>query len=136
LKNRPGISIVGDRFVFQSEVLFDEGQAELGPQGKQDMEKFAATLLEIAKDIPKGIDWILRVDGHTDKQPINTARFPSNWELSTARALSVTKFLISQGVPPNRLAATGFGEFQPIDSREDEIGYLRNRRIELKLTER
>ncbi|MCF8468323.1 MAG: peptidoglycan -binding protein [Sneathiella sp.] len=136
LKNRPGISIVGDRFVFQSEVLFDEGQAELGPQGKQDMAKFAATLLEIAKDIPKGIDWILRVDGHTDKQPINTARFPSNWELSTARALSVTKFLISQGVPPNRLAATGFGEFQPIDSREDEIGYLRNRRIELKLTER
>lgn len=136
LKNRPGISIVGDRFVFQSEVLFDAGSAELGPQGKQDMAKFAETLLEIAKDIPKGIDWILRVDGHTDKQPISTARFPSNWELSTARAVSVTKFLISQGVPPNRLAATGFGEFQPIDSRDDEIGYLRNRRIELKLTER
>ncbi len=136
LKNRPGISIVGDRFVFQSEVLFDAGSAELGPQGKQDMAKFAETLLEIAKDIPKGIDWILRVDGHTDKQPISTARFPSNWELSTARAVSVTKFLISQGVLPNRLAATGFGEFQPIDSRDDEIGYLRNRRIELKLTER
>lgn len=136
LKNRPGISIVGDRFVFQSEVLFDAGSAELGPQGRQDMAKFAETLLEIAKDIPKGIDWILRVDGHTDTQPISTARFPSNWELSTARAVSVTKFLISQGVPPNRLAATGFGEFQPIDSRDDEIGYLRNRRIELKLTER
>ena len=79
---------------------------------------------------------ILRVDGHTDKQPINTLRFPSNWELSTARAVSVTKFLISQGIPPSRLAATGFGEFQPIDPRDDEIGYLRNRRIELKLTER
>ena len=136
LKNRPGISIVGDRFVFQSEVLFGQGQAELGPEGKQDMAKFAATLVNISKDIPKDIDWILRVDGHTDKQPIRTARFPSNWELSTARALSVTKFLISQGIPPNRLAATGFGEFQPIDSRDDEIGYLRNRRIELKLTER
>ncbi|MAZ03367.1 MAG: hypothetical protein CMN56_09530 [Sneathiella sp.] len=136
LRNRPGISVVGDRFVFQSEVLFDAGSAELGPDGKQDMAKFAETLLEIARDIPTDIDWILRVDGHTDKQPISTARFPSNWELSTARAVSVTKFLISQGVPPNRLAATGFGEFQPIDSRDDEIGYLRNRRIELKLTER
>jgi chemotaxis protein MotB len=136
LRNRPGISVVGDRFVFQSEVLFDAGSAELGPEGKQDMAKFAATLREISKDIPSDIDWILRVDGHTDKQPISTARFPSNWELSTARALSVTKFLISQGIPPNRLAATGFGEFQPIDSRDDEIGYLRNRRIELKLTER
>jgi len=136
LKNRPGISIVGDRFVFQSEVLFGEGQAELGPEGRQDMAKFAATLLSISKDIPKDIDWILRVDGHTDKQPIRTARFPSNWELSMARALSVTKFLISQGIPANRLAPTGFGQFQPIDNREDEIGYLRNRRIELKLTER
>lgn len=136
LKNRPGISIVGDRFVFQSEVLFGQGQAELGPEGRQDMAKFAATLLSISKDIPTNIDWILRVDGHTDMQPIRTARFPSNWELSMARALSVTKFLISQGIPANRLAPTGFGEFQPIDDREDEIGYLRNRRIELKLTER
>uniref|UniRef100_UPI0035655A28 OmpA family protein n=1 Tax=Sneathiella sp. TaxID=1964365 RepID=UPI0035655A28 len=136
LKDRSGISIVGDRFVFQSEVLFDEGRAELGPRGREDMAKFAETLLSIAKDIPPEIDWILRVDGHTDKQPINTSRFPSNWELSIARALSVTKFLISQGVPPARLAPTGFGEFQPIDPRDDEIGYLRNRRIELKLTER
>tara|TARA_R100000005_G_C5004009_1_gene212946 strand:+ start:15072 stop:16433 length:1362 start_codon:yes stop_codon:yes gene_type:complete len=136
LKNRPGISIVGDRFVFQSEVLFDAGSAELGPAGREDMAKFAATLREISQDIPDDIDWILRVDGHTDKQPINTLRFPSNWELSTARAVSVTKFLISQGIPPSRLAATGFGEFQPIDPRDDEIGYLRNRRIELKLTER
>ncbi len=136
LKDRPGISVVGDRFVFQSEVLFDAGSAELGPDGRADMAKFATTLLEIAKDIPSDIDWILRVDGHTDKQPISTLRFPSNWELSTARAVSVTKFLISQGVPANRLAATGFGEFQPIDPRDDEIGYLRNRRIELKLTER
>lgn len=136
LRNRPGISIVGDRFVFQSEVLFDAGKAELGPEGRDDMAKFAATLLNIAKEIPDDIDWILRVDGHTDSQPIRTARFPSNWELSMARALSVTKFLISQGIPPNRLAPTGFGEFQPIDDRDDEIGFLRNRRIELKLTER
>ncbi|TNE41087.1 MAG: peptidoglycan -binding protein, partial [Alphaproteobacteria bacterium] len=136
LKNRSGISIVGDRFVFQSEVLFDEGSADLGPQGKEDMAKFASTLVDISKDIPKDINWILRVDGHTDKRPINTARFPSNWELSIARALSVTKFLISQGVPPERLAPTGFGPYQPIDPRDDEIAYLRNRRIELKLTER
>jgi len=136
LKNKPGISVVGDRFVFQSEVLFGLGQAELGEQGRESMAAFAQTLLEIAKDIPEKIDWVLRVDGHTDKQPINTSRFPSNWELSIARALSVTKYLIARGIPPERLAPTGFGEFQPLDPREDEIAYLRNRRIELKLTEK
>ncbi|MBO6826893.1 MAG: peptidoglycan -binding protein [Sneathiella sp.] len=136
LQNRPGISVVGDRFVFQSEVLFGLGEAELGEQGRQNMRDFAKTLLEIANTIPDDIDWVLRVDGHTDKQPINTPRFPSNWELSMARALSVTKYLVARGVPPNRLAPTGFGEFQPLDPRDDEIAFLRNRRIELKLTER
>lgn len=136
LKNRPGISVVGDRFVFQSEVLFGLGEAELGQQGRESMAAFAQTLLEISKSIPDEIDWVLRVDGHTDRQPIKTARFPSNWELSIARALSVTKYLIARGIPPERLAPTGFGEFQPLDPREDEIAYLRNRRIELKLTER
>ncbi|GLQ06308.1 peptidoglycan -binding protein [Sneathiella chinensis] len=136
LKDRPGISVVGDRFVFQSEVLFGLGEAELGQEGRENMAAFAKTLLEISKSIPDDIDWVLRVDGHTDKQPIKTARFPSNWELSTARALSVTKYLINRGVPPDRLAPTGFGEFRPLDPRDDEIAYLRNRRIELKLTER
>jgi chemotaxis protein MotB len=136
LKNRPGISVVGDRFVFQSEVLFGLGEAELGTQGRDSMKAFASTLLEISKSIPDEIDWVLRVDGHTDRQPISTARFPSNWELSMARALSVTKYLVSQGVPPQRLAPTGFGEFQPLDPRDDEIAFLRNRRIELKLTEK
>ncbi len=136
LKNRPGISVVGDRFVFQSEVLFGLGEAELGQQGRENMAAFAETLLEISKSIPDEIDWVLRVDGHTDKQPIRTARFPSNWELSIARALSVTKYLIARGVPPERLAPTGFGEFRPLDPKDDEIAYLRNRRIELKLTER
>ncbi|WP_169570073.1 peptidoglycan -binding protein [Sneathiella limimaris] len=136
LKNKPGISVVGDRFVFQSEVLFGLGEAELGPEGRENMRTFAKTLLEIADDIPDEIDWVLRVDGHTDKQPISTARFPSNWELSMARALSVTKYLIARGIPPQRLAPTGFGQYQPLDPRDDEIAYLRNRRIELKLTEK
>lgn len=136
LKNRPGISVVGDRFVFQSEVLFGQGEAELGQEGRENMAAFAQTLLDISRSIPDEIDWILRVDGHTDSQPIRTARFPSNWELSTARALSVTKYLVARGIPPHRLAAAGFGEFQPLDPRDDEIAFLRNRRIELKLTER
>jgi len=136
LKDQPGISVVGDRFVFQSEVLFSSGAAELGENGRKSMAAFAKTLLEISKSIPPEIDWVLRVDGHTDKQPIHTARFPSNWELSIARALSVTKYLIARGIPPERLAPTGFGEFQPLDPRDDEIAYLRNRRIELKLTEK
>lgn len=136
LGDRSDIRIVGDRFVFQSEVLFTVGQVELGDDGKVELAKLAATLLEIAQDIPDEINWVLRVDGHTDIQPINTPLFPSNWELSTARAISVVKFLIEEGVPETRLAATGFGEFQPIDDGDDEISYRRNRRIELKLTER
>ncbi|MEQ9490722.1 MAG: peptidoglycan -binding protein [Alphaproteobacteria bacterium] len=136
LGNRRDIQIVGDRFVFQSEVLFEGGSAELGEAGKEQMASLAKTLLEIATQIPPELNWILRVDGHTDERPISTARFPSNWELSTARAISVVKFLRSQGIPPERLAATGFAEYQPLDERTDEIAFRRNRRIELKLTER
>lgn len=136
LGDRPDIRIVGDRFVFQSEVLFATGSADLGQEGRVQLAKFAQTLLDISRNIPPEIDWVLRVDGHTDKRPISTPEFPSNWELSTARAISVVKFLISQGLPPNRVAATGFGEYQPIDPDNDEIAYRRNRRIELKLTER
>lgn len=136
LGNRSDVRIVGDRFVFQSEVLFDTGSAALGPDGKAQMADLAKTLLDIAKTIPADLQWILRVDGHTDIRPISTAEFPSNWELSSERALSVVRFLVSQGVPPQRLVAAGFGEFQPLDTRNDEVAYRRNRRIELKLTER
>ena len=136
LGNQPGIRIVGDRFVFQSEVLFTKGSAELGPDGQAQIGRLAGTLGEISRKIPSKIEWILRVDGHTDKIPIATARFPSNWELSTARSISVVKFLIAAGIPSKNLAATGFGQFQPIDPRDDEIAYRRNRRIELKLTQR
>ncbi len=136
LGERHDIRIVGDRFVFQSEVLFASGSAELGEAGQRQLAALARTLLEIAPEIPAGLNWILRIDGHTDRVPINTPRFPSNWELSAARALSVTHFLIEQGVPPDRLTGAGFGEFQPLDERDDEIAYRRNRRIELKLTQR
>lgn len=136
LGQRRDIQIVGDRFVFQSEVLFDSGSAELEPAGQAQLAQLAETLLEISERIPAEINWILRVDGHTDSRPIATARFPSNWELSAARAISVTKFLAAQGVPSERLAATGFAAFQPLDDRYDEIAYRRNRRIELKLTQR
>ncbi len=136
LGDHPDIRIVGDRFVFQSEVLFETGSAELEEDGRVQLAKLARTLLDISRQIPEEIDWVLRVDGHTDKRPIRTSEFPSNWELSTARAISVVKFLIDQGLPPNRVAATGFGQFQPIDPDDDEVAYRRNRRIELKLTER
>ena len=136
LGDRPGVRIVGDRFVFQSEVLFATGSAEIGPEGRGQVEQFAATLREVAERIPPEIDWILRVDGHTDVIPIRTAQYPSNWELSTARATSVVKFLTELGIPANRLAATGFGKFQPLDSRRGEAAYRLNRRIELKLTQR
>lgn len=136
LGNRPGVRIVDDRFVFQSEVLFGSGSATLELSGREQMAQLAQTLLTIAEDIPPDIPWILRVDGHTDKVPIATAQFPSNWELSSARAISVVRFLVDQGVPPDRLVAAGFGEFQPIDPNSDEIALLRNRRIELKLTSR
>jgi chemotaxis protein MotB len=136
LGGQRGIRIAGDRFVFQSEVLFETGSAELGAEGKVQLAAFAETLNEIRQRIPDDLDWILRVDGHTDRVPIATSRYPSNWELSTARAVSVVKFLTEVGVPAEHLAATGFGEFQPIDTADDEIAYRRNRRIELKLTQR
>ena len=136
LGNHPGIRIVGDRFVFQSEVLFESASADLGPEGQAQIAGLAATLRELAQRIPAEIDWVLRVDGHTDSRPITSVRFPSNWELSTARAISVVKTLIGEGIPPNRLAAAGFGEYQPLDPKTDEIALRRNRRIELKLDQR
>ncbi|MDH3969210.1 MAG: peptidoglycan -binding protein, partial [Rhodospirillales bacterium] len=136
LGDHPGIRVVGDRFVFQSEVLFGSGSAELGEAGRQQLAQLARTLRQISARFPEKIDWILRVDGHTDRRPINTYEFASNWELSTARAISVVKYLVVHGIPARRLAATGFGEFQPIDDGEDEIAFRRNRRIELKLTQR
>ena len=136
LGDRPDIRVVGDRFVFQSEVLFDPGSAALTPDAKTRLAPVAQALKAIAGKIPDDIPWILRVDGHTDKRPINTPEFPSNWELSTARALSVVRYLVDQGIPANRLAAAGFGEYQPVDPGDSEDAYRRNRRIELKLTER
>ena len=136
LGSQPGIRIVGDRFVFQSEVLFSKGSDQLENEGQKQIQQLAGTLRAITVKIPKNIDWILRVDGQTDQIPIRTTRFPSNWELSTARAISVVKFLVQRGISPTNLAATGFGEFQPIDPRDTEEAYIRNRRIELKLTQR
>uniref|UniRef100_UPI0037C07DC7 peptidoglycan -binding protein n=1 Tax=Elstera sp. TaxID=1916664 RepID=UPI0037C07DC7 len=136
LGERQEVRIVGDRFVFQSEVLFDAGSAELGEAGRGQLAGLAAVIKDVAPRIPADLSWVLRVDGHTDRVPIRTAQFPSNWELSTARAISVVKFMIDQGVPADRLAATGFGEFQPLDPRDDETARRRNRRIEFKLTER
>ncbi|MGH6720176.1 MAG: peptidoglycan -binding protein [Alphaproteobacteria bacterium] len=136
LGNRPDVRIEGDRFVFQSEVLFESGSAALGDGGKVELAQLAATLLAIAREIPADLPWVLRVDGHTDNVPIHTLEFASNWELATARALSVVEFLIGQGVPPERLAAAGFGEYHPLDPRDDEIAHRRNRRIELKFDQR
>jgi len=136
LGNRADIRIVGDRFVFQSEVLFESGAADLNQAGSQQLGLLGTTLRKISKEIPKDLDWVLRVDGHTDERPISTTQFPSNWELSSARSTSVVKYLINQGISPNRLVAAGFGQHQPIDIGSDEIAYRRNRRIEFKLTQR
>ena len=136
LGDRPDIRIVGDRFVLQAEVLFASGSAEVDTGGTATLSQVADTLREVTANIPADVDWILRIDGHTDRIPISTGRFPSNWELSAARAISVLRFLAAEGVPPGRLGAMGFGEYQPLDPREDEIAYRRNRRIEFKLTQR
>ncbi len=136
LGNRADIRVVGDRFVFQSELLFASGSAELEPAGLDQLGRLAAELVDIAKKIPPDLNWVLQVDGHTDSRPINNLIYPSNWELSAARAISVAKFLISRGIPAGRVSAAGFAEFQPLDQGEDEIAYRRNRRIELKLTTR
>jgi chemotaxis protein MotB len=136
LGNRPDVRIVGDRFVFQSEVFFDTGQAQLLPEGITELDKIASAIVELDKQIPAEIAWVLRVDGHTDVRPIASPQFKSNWELSAARAISVVQYLVARGVPPQRLVAAGFGEFQPLDPAATEDAYRRNRRIELKLTER
>lgn len=136
LGNQEGIEIVGDRFVFQSEVLFASGAAQINPGAHEQLRGLAGTLLDLQGQIPKDIDWVLRVDGHTDRIPILNLKFASNWELSSARAISVVKFLINEGVPAKRLVAAGFGEHQPIDLGKDLKALTRNRRIELKLTQR
>ena len=135
LGDRPDIRIVGDRFVLQSEVLFPSGSANLDSDGEAKLREVAQTLREVTAKIPPDIDWVLRVDGHTDKQPVRNSTYGSNWELSTARANSVVQFLIREGIPANHLAAAGFAEFRPLDPHDDEIAYRRNRRIEFKLTE-
>ena len=137
LGERPDVVIVGDRFVFPSELLFPTGSARLEPEGEAQLERLAATLREVAATIPSDIDWVLRVDGHTDRRPVGPGSpFRSNWELSTARAISVVEFLIRRGIPPERLVAAGFGEFRPLDPGDGETAWRRNRRIEFKLTER
>jgi chemotaxis protein MotB len=136
LGENPNIRVVGDRFVLQSELLFGSGSADLGPAGREQLDKLAVTLREIAARIPPELDWILRIDGHTDRVPIRTGRFPSNWELSTARAVSVVRYLADQGIPERRMSAAGFGEFHPIDTGGSEDALRRNRRIEIKLTSR
>ncbi len=137
LGNRTDVRVVGDRFVLQSEVFFDTGKADLKPEGRAELDKVADALLELEKQIPTDIAWVLRVDGHTDvRQIAGGGAFKSNWDLSAARAISVVQYLIGKGVSPQRLVAAGFGEFQPIDLGKTEDAYKRNRRIEFKLTER
>jgi chemotaxis protein MotB len=136
LGDRADVKVVGDRFVLPSEVLFDTGQANLTPEGKAEMDKIAVALAEVAKEIPPEIPWVLRVDGHTDRRPISSPQFKSNWDLSAARAIAVVQYLVGKGFAPNHLLAGAFGEFQPIDEGDSEEALRRNRRIELKITER
>jgi len=136
LKGRDDVQIVGDRFVFQSEVLFAPGQADIGPTGQDQLAQLAVALADIAAKIPDDINWVLQVDGHTDNLPVRAGRYTDNWDLSTERALSVVRFLVMQGVPAQRLAATGYGEFQPLASGDTASDRRLNRRIELKITQR
>ena len=136
LKGRDDVEIVGDRFVFQSEVLFAQGQAEIAAEGQDQLAKLAVALADIATKIPEDINWVLQVDGHTDDVPIRAGRYADNWDLSTERALSVVRFLNQQGLPANRLAAAGYGEFQPLDAADNDDARRKNRRIELKITQR
>ena len=135
LKDNPDIRVEGDRFLLPSEVLFPSASATLDGRGRKQISKVAHTLKSIAGKMPKGIDWVLRVDGHTDKRPVHRA-FPSNWELSSARATSIVKYLITQGIPPEHLVAAGFAQYHPVDTGNTSEAYRRNRRIELKLTSR
>jgi len=134
LGDRADIRIVGDRFVFQSEVLFDSASAELGAAGEEQIRKLGQTLNDVSKRIPRDLDWVLRIDGHTDRRPIHNREFPSNWELSTARALSIVRHLIAEGVPPQRLIAAGFGEYRPLDRANTAAAWQKNRRIEIRFT--
>ena len=136
LANRPGIQVVGDRFVFQSEVLFPVGSADLTGAGQDQIRQLATTLKQIAGEIPRDINWLLRVDGHADRQSTAGTSFASNWELSSQRAINVVKLLVAEGVPAARLAATGFGEYQPLDGGDTPAAFARNRRIEIRLTDR
>lgn len=136
LGNRADIQVVGDRFVVPTDILFDTGSADLSPDAQASMAKLAKTLNEVAAEIPSSLDWVLRIDGHTDKRPIHTDQFPSNWELSTARATAIVKQLVVQGIQPRHLSANGFGQFQPLDPKDTEAAYSKNRRIEIQLTNR
>lgn len=135
LEGRADVRVVGDRFVFQSEVLFAPGQADIATEGTPQLDALADAILQLETEIPDDINWVLRIDGHTDSRPISNARFPSNWELSAARAISVAQYLVSKGVAPARLVAAGFGEFAPLDPGTTDEAFRRNRRIEFKLTE-
>ena len=136
LGQRTDVRVVGDRFVVPTDVLFDSGSADLGPAAQDRLGVLAETIKEVASEIPSSIDWVLRIDGHTDKRAIHTDQFPSNWELSTARAVAIVKYLVVQGIPAHRLSANGFGQFQPLDSADTEAAYAKNRRIEIQLTNR
>ncbi len=136
LGNRADIQVVGDRFVVPTDILFDTGSADLSPDAEASMSKLATTLNEVAAEIPSSLEWVLRIDGHTDKRPIHSEQFPSNWELSTARATAIVKQLVVQGIQPRHLSANGFGQFQPLDGADTEAAYAKNRRIEIQLTNR
>ncbi|QSA96424.1 peptidoglycan -binding protein [Methylococcus sp. EFPC2] len=136
LGSRNDVRVVGDRFVVPTDILFESGSAELDPAAQGRLAQLVTTLRELSSNIPANIDWVLRIDGHTDRVPIHTDRFPSNWELSTARAVAIVKYLASSGIPAERLSANGFGQFQPLDAGESVAAYARNRRIELQLTNR
>jgi chemotaxis protein MotB len=136
LGNRADIQVVGDRFIVPTDILFDTGSADLSLDAEASMTKLARTLNEVAAEIPSSLEWVLRIDGHTDRRPIHSEQFPSNWELSTARALAIVKQLVVQGIQPRHLSANGFGQFQPLDSADSEAAYAKNRRIEIQLTNR
>ncbi len=136
LGERPGVRVVGDRFVFQSEVLFDSGQAVVNSAGHAELDQLAAALIQLEREIPPDLPWVMRVDGHTDAKPIKSASYASNWELSAARAIAVVEYLAGRGVDPHRLVAAGFGQYQPIEAATTDDANRKNRRIELKLTER
>ncbi|MBN9498025.1 MAG: peptidoglycan -binding protein [Alphaproteobacteria bacterium] len=136
LGDRADMRVVGDRFVFQSEILFAPGSATIESEGGRQLMQLGNVIKEIAPRIPKEVDWVVQITGHTDRRPISTREFPSNWELSTARSISVVRLLMANGVPSDRLQAAGMAEFQPIDDRDDEVGWRRNRRIEIRFTNR